>query len=187
MATKVGDSIVESPQTLFYAQFTASPGVPQLKSVLLNTVELGHHLKGDTLRLGRSPGSSIYGDNLWTLIDSGETKTNFTMPKINVVDTILPFDSRTSVRGDIPLTLSWRRPTLVSSALYISWKAPNHTFEKTVSDYAGSYEIPVEEMRKLQGKGQVMITRYYYMPQKFKERTVMITRIAQRSFSIDVL
>ncbi len=187
VATKVGDSIVESPQTLFYAQFTASPGVPRLKSVLLNTVELGHHLKGDTLRLGRSPGSSIYGDNLWTLLDSGETKANFTMPKINVVDTVLPFDTRTTIRGDVALTLSWRRPTLVSSALYISWKTPNHTFEKTVSDYAGSYEIPQEEMKKLQGRGEVVITRYYYMPQKFKERTVMLTRIAQRTFSINVL
>ncbi len=186
VSSTVGDSIVDSPQMLFYAQFTTSPIAPMMASVSLNGSDLDHHMNTDTLRLSRTPSLSIYGDNTWQLTDSGNATQSYLMPKIDIIETLSPFDTRSSVRGDTDLVLRWNRPTLASSAIHIYWKAPNGTYEKVVPDYPGTHQIPKLEINKLRGKGQVVITRYYYLPQKFKERTVMITRIAQRIFTIEV-
>jgi hypothetical protein len=187
VSTKVGDSIVESPQMLFYAQFTTSPIAPAVQTVTLNTFPFDHHMNTDTLRLARAGSSNIYGDNTWEVIDSSNTKATYLMPKIDIIDTVGPFDQRSTVRGDTDLVLRWKRPTLGSSAFHIYWKTPNKTYEQVVADYPGTYQIPKSEIIKLRGRGQVVLTRYYYLPQKFKNRTVMITRIAQRSFNVEVL
>jgi len=187
VATRVGDSIVETAQTIFYGEFMAAPGVPLPTRVTINGNPLERHRGGDTLRLRTASGPSIYADNTWGLTDTDNSETTFTIPKIDVVDTIKPFDRRTTLRGDTSFTLQWKRPTLISSALYITWVAPNYTYEKLVADVIGEHVIPSEDMKKLRGKGKVVVTRYYYLPKKYKSRNLLLTRIAQRSFDVEVL
>lgn len=187
VSTRVGDSIVETAQTIFYAQFTTAAGVPLPTSVEINGNTLARHRDGDTLRLTSGNALTLYADNTWGLTDTDNSETTFMIPKIDVVDTIKPFDRRTTLRGDTSLALQWKRPTLISSALHISWVTSNYTYEKIVADIAGEHEIPTEDMKKLRGKGKVLVTRYYYLPRKYKTRDLLLTRIAQRSFDVEIL
>jgi len=186
VATKVGDSIVEMPQTLFYAQFAAAPGAELPDTVTLNHTPLDRHLDTDTLRLAAAA-PNILADNTWGLIDANNSETTFLVPKIDIIDTVSPFDERSSVRSDTSLELGWKRPTLISSAMHIRWTTSNHTYEQVMPDSFGAYTIPASEMEKLRGRGKVLLTRYYYLPRKYKSRDILLIRIAQRSFEIDVL
>lgn len=187
VSVKVGDSVVDSPQSSYYAQFTTEPGSTPPQSVTLNGTALERHRDTDTLRLGSGAPQTVLSDNAWEIIDPDNTKSSFRLQKIDVVDTVAPFNRRSTVRGDTSLTLGWRRPSLISSAFHINWTTNADTLNLVANDAFGEFTISRADMAKVRGKGRVILTRYYYVEGKHKGKSVGLMRIAQRTFDIEVL
>lgn len=187
VSVKIGDSIIDSPQSSYYAQFTTDPGSTPPLAVTLNSVALGRHRDTDTLRLGSGAPQTVLSDNTWEMIDTDSSKASFLLPKIDVIDTVAPFNRRSTVRGDTSLMLAWKRPSLISSALHISWITTSDTLSLVANDAFGAFTISKADMMKVRGKGRVVVTRYYYMQRNHKAKSVGLMRIAQRSFDIEVL
>lgn len=181
-----GDSTIESTFPAFYAQFHADPGL-RLPQVLLNKSRFERHRGGDTLRLASSSGTSVYGDNTWTLIDTvdGDTASHL-VSKVDVIDTLEPFAFKKNFRSDTSLTIRWKRPSFGSSGLILIWDAVDHTVVKSLQDGIGYYEIDRSDMLRLRGKGKITLIRYLNIEKSYKGKKLVLTRIAERSYDVTV-
>lgn len=183
---RIADSIVQSQVLNFYAQFTATPGLALPASVLLNDNRLERNLDTDTLRLDEITTGNVLKDNDWTFVGADSTKKKITMPAIDIVDSVGPFQSRTSFRSDAPLTVGWRIPHAGAGGLTIIWRGPEHTTILPVNDFIGTATIPEGEMEKLLGAGTVTFIRYTNRTDTFNGKSITVTRIAQHSYPVTV-
>jgi hypothetical protein len=140
----------------------------------------------DTLRLGSSSGAGVLSDNVWKLADSSGDTVSFTVPRIDGIDSVLPFATGADIRGDVSLQVSWNSPFSVSGGMSITWQAPGYTYRQLVDDGVGAYEIPKDVMTKLRGRGNVYFTRYFNVIKFFHGKKVVLTRMTQRKYEVTV-
>jgi hypothetical protein len=182
---RVGDSIIESAIPSFYAQFHAAPGGALPAKVLLNGNELERSRGGDTLRLETASSQTVLGNNIWKLVDESSAVDSTTVQRVDVIDSIVPFNERKTFRSDTNLRLSWMPPRIGSGGMYLIWKAPDTTIVTPIAD-VGSYAIESADLKKLRGKGTVTFIRYLNTQKNYKGRKLILTRLAQHRYEVTV-
>jgi hypothetical protein len=181
------DTLLETIGQSFYGEFYAKSGIPLPAMVLLNGVQLERNLGTDTLRFTGQPASSVYDVNTWSLADSGETAATFISPVVPILDTIAPFNVNRTVRLDTSLTLRWKPSTLgAGGGMSLIWKAPGGTYGPiALNDFTGSVTLKPTDLKNLAGRDTLIVTRYRIdAAQKFKGKTLVIVRMAQRILEI---
>lgn len=188
----VNDSIIELPVWRSYAEFYAEGGTPIDFNVLVNTTTLERHRGGDTLRLRSTFDTTIVrGEQTWKLREPGETTdlTRFTLPAVDLLGTIEPFErlreTKGTIRSDTALTIVWQ-PGTNAGTIKIEWRTAERTVAYSAQDFTGSYTIPAAVMANLRGAGTVIITRYRSITAPFNGKTIVGTRISQRTYSTTV-
>lgn len=188
---KVNDSIVESSFPSFYAQFNAADSsfaIPS--SVMLNGNPLVRN-KGtsDTLRLDAvKDGSNLFGEDTWSLADSGVSTKTFPIKPVDIVDSVTPLGTSASIRSDTSLQIRWKRPSpgSLSGGMYLYWRAPGRTLSVNMNDGIGNYSMDTSALKTLRGRGSVTLIRYYNIPGTYNGKSLMVTRLAQRTYTITV-
>lgn len=182
--TQVGTTNLITLSGAFYAQFSGSP-IPG--RVLLNSVPLPQLRATDTLRLDASTNSMI-GLNTWGIVDTliGDT-VFFPSIYIDQIDSIGPLTYDDFVRSDTSIELRWNSPNpkTPSDGMLITWIAPNSTYQRFVPD-VGRYLIPDSDIQHLVGRGTVILTRYRNDRQFWNGKTVVITRLSEIRYKVDV-
>lgn len=188
----VGDSIVEGSSSSLYAQFAAAGGMPVDFDVVINTSYLDRHNDGDTLRLRSASDTSLLrGDQIWHLRDTaaaiGIDLTRFTLPPVDLLDTIAPFNSLRSalstIRSDTALTIRWQPG---NGTIRIEWKTDKGNIARDAQDFTGSYTIPAEVMAQLTGEGTISVTRYRSVTHDFNGKSIYALRLSQRTYEVTV-
>ena len=187
----VGDSIYTVSRWSVYAQFTSKEPVDF--DVLVNFTKLQRHHESDTLRLRSASDTSIRsGDQVWKFREPDEIRNDLirvTLPAISLLDTIGPFEAiqtaKSFIRSDTAFRMDWK-PGNSGGAVKIEWRAPNGTVVRDTKDFEGSYTIPAEVMKNLKGKGTVIFTRYKSVTDQYKGKTIVATRISQRTYTVTV-
>lgn len=186
----VNDSLTLRDIQSYSAQFTRDRGsVPMPAGVRLNGHDMTPHAASDTLRLRGTSETSLLGRNTWEIVDSAGATASFESPVIDVVDSVLPFrllSSTQALRSDSSLTIRWMRPTRGSGGMYIEWQAPNDTLVYTATDGVGTFAIPADDMRRVRGKGRVILTRFLNSTGTFQGLRVVVSRLAQRIYEVTV-
>lgn len=182
---RVGDSIVESTISSFYAQFHTAPGIPLPASVLLNNSTMERNRGGDTLRLDDASATSVLGNNTWKLVDELGAADSFLMQRVDVLDTVGPFKEKKTFRSDTSLSINWLPPRLGSSGLFMIWKAPDTTLTLPLAD-VGFFTISKEDMKAIRGKGKVTFLRYLNSQKNYKGRKLILTRLAEHRYDVTV-
>lgn len=189
----VNDSIIELPVWRSYAEFYAEGGTPIDFDVVLNTTTLERHRGGDTLRLRSTFDTSVVsGEQSWKLREPDDNRTEltrFTLPAVNLLGSIEPFEglraTKGSLRSDTALTIVWQ-PGANPGAMKIEWRAPGTSVSYSAQDFVGSYTIPAEVMANLRGTGTVILTRYRSITSDFSGKKIVGTRISQRTYTATV-
>ncbi|MDB5036337.1 MAG: hypothetical protein JWQ98_3578 [Chlorobi bacterium] len=190
--TILKDSLSHTNTSAFQAQFRVKHDTSN--SSLLTRLPAMVFLNGaqlrvtglDTVRLGSSSGAAVLNDNIWKLADSSGDTASFTVPKIDGIDSVLPFATGADIRGDVPLPVRWNSPFSVSGGMSITWQGPGYTYRQLVDDGVGAYEIPKDVMTKLRGRGNVYFTRYLNVIKFFRGKKVVLTRMTQRKYEVTV-
>ncbi len=185
---KVDDSIVKKDLASFSAQFIATTGAPAVSSVLLNGHVLEQH-NNDTLRLRGTSDLLLLGANNWSFTPAAGGPLDVAMGLIDPIDSVKPFGQLPVdgvLRSDSSLTIQWKRPTAASGGMYIEWRAPNDTLAWSVSDGIGTFTIDYPDMKRLTGKGLVILSRFMNISRDFNTKKLVISRVAQRSYSVSV-
>lgn len=185
---KVDDSLVNKDLANYSAQFNLTPGMPPVSGVLLNGHTLEQH-NNDTLRLRGTSDLSLLGANNWSFTPGGGTALDVAMGTMDPIDSVKPFEQIPAsgvIRSDSSLTIQWKRPTNASGGMYIEWRAPNDTLVWSVSDGIGVFTIDYADMRKLTGKGLVILSRFLNITRDFNTKKLIISRVAQRSYNVNV-
>ena len=188
----VNDSIFVLPIWSVYAQFTTTDDSLEF-DVLVNFTKLQRHDDTDTLRLRSASDTSIRrGDQIWKFREPGEIRTDlirFTLPALDLLDTIGPFETiqaaKSTIRSDTTFRLNWK-PGNSGGAIKIEWRSDNGTIVRDTKDFEAGYTIPAEVMANLRGKGLVIVTRYKTITDQYKGKTIVATRISQRTYNVTV-
>lgn len=187
----VGDSVYVVSRWSFYAQFTSKEPIDF--DVLVNFTKLQRHHDSDTLRLRSASDTSIVrGDQVWKFREPDEVRNDLirvTLPAISLLDTIGPFEAiqtaKSLIRSDTAFRMDWK-PGNSGGAVKIEWRAPNATIVRDTKDFEGSYTIPAEVMKNLKGKGTVIFTRYKSITDQYQGKSIVATRISQRTYTVTV-
>lgn len=180
--SKIGDTIITSLSRSFYGQFI---GTPLPGKVLLNAIPLSRYRTTDTLRLDNGD-ATIFGPNTWAFVDTltGDT-TRFPSIMVDPIDTIGPLTTDDFVRVDTTLRLAWRPPTTGSGGILITWVAPDTTIQEYVQD-VGFAMLPPSKLKRLLGKGTVILTRFRNDQRTWNGKKVIITRLAECRYVVTV-
>lgn len=189
----VNDSVYNVTVWRFYAQMIPGPNVEEDYDVLVNVNKLERHRDSDTLRLRSASDTALFrGEQIWKFREPGETRNDlirFTLPTVDLLDTIGPFEalkeSRGSIRSDTACTIRWRRSE-TGGTIRIEWRGPVNTAIYDAQDFTGSYTIPAAVMNNLRGRGTVIISRSRTVTEDFLGKTIIGTRISQRSYEVRV-
>ena len=176
---------VESSVTAFYAQFAPEPGQAAPLQVMINTDTLDRHRGTDTFRLEQASSlRTLVGENRWKLYGSGgESDTTFFIaPTLTALDSVSPL-YRSDIRGDTALPLRWKAGGGAGIQLIWTLQGSSYVYSKVISDN-GSFVIPAEEVRKLRGVGTVTLTRYVSSNHTYNGQTLVLTRLAQRTYDV---
>ncbi len=184
MLSGTADSTFEAPARSYYAQFAPAVGMPLPARVLLNGNPLSRYKETDTLRL-ESAENNVFGDNLWALVDSTGDTTKFPAIRLDAVDSVSPFTAGKLIRGDTALRLIWKPPTVSSGGVLITWTVPGTTYSEFVQDN-GLFVVPASTLKKLAGRGRFVLTRFRNDNHTYKGRKVVVTRLAQRIYTVTV-
>ena len=188
----INDSVFIVPVWRFYAQFTAKEP-PIDFDVLINFTNLQQHRDSDTLRLrSASDTSVIRGDQIWKFREPGEIRNDlirFTLPAVDLLDTISPFEAiqeaKGSIRSDTAFRMDWK-PGNSGGAIRIEWRTENGIVVRDTKDFEGSYTFPAAVMANLRGEGTVVVTRYKSITDQYKGKQIVATRISQRTYNVRV-
>ena len=184
----VGDTITLATTRRFYAQFLTPSGVPVPTSVELNGIPLIRHRDTDTLRLGSTSNSTLFGVQTWRLTDAAGP-ASFQVQSLEEIDSVMPLMlPEQFFRADTSLTLSWRPPSAGgSSGVLITWRMSGvETYTTSVADL-GRFTIPANVVARFAGESELILTRYRTEQSTFSGRPLYLTRIAQRNYRVTVL
>ncbi len=187
-----GDTVEKKvPSLSFSAQFVAHDGAELPSAVALNGNALGLHGLADTMRLANAENTALADDNVWVLTAGGDSAT-FTAKPLTRLDSIRPFSETTDTHyilsGAQALTLHWAIPTTGSAGIRLIWSSEQTGYQylRDIQD-AGIFTIPQTEMAKLTGTGHLQMIRYRSDVHSYNEKTLIITRLSQRNFDVDVI
>lgn len=185
--TRVGDTILEAPGRSFYAEFYPANDAPMPRGILLNGNPLERNLQSDTFRLESASNStpSIFNENIWSFIDTTGDTVDFPTIMLDPIDSIAPFSSGVMVRGDTSLKLTWKPSSVGSGGIYLTWEAPGSTYTEFIQDF-GLYVVKPSTLKELLGTGTVTLTRFRNDTHLYNGRNVVLTRLAQRVYTVTV-
>jgi hypothetical protein len=127
----------------------------------------------------------LFSDNVWSFVEVGGDTVDFPKIALDPIDSVAPFSSSALIRGDTTLRLTWKPPTVGSGGIYLTWKAPGKTYTEFIQDF-GLYTIKSSTLKDLLGKGTVTLTRFRNDTHPYNGRQVVLTRLAQRIYTVTV-
>ncbi|HVK38811.1 MAG TPA: hypothetical protein VNA88_09790 [Candidatus Kapabacteria bacterium] len=181
----VRDTLVKVTGRSFFGQFyTGGAALPT--QVELNGVLFERHAATDTLRLGATDNTNLFGVQAWRLTDA-EGPMTFQVAALNEIDSVAPLMYGDPLRADTALALSWRPPSTATGGVLITWRmAGVDTYSQIVTDM-GRFTIPANIVGRFAGDSELILTRFRTDQNLYRGKQLILTRVAQRNYRVSVL